>query len=262
VLDAGTSKPNRSEFLVLRCRDADDEVGAQFLELVDGLIAYLGERPSSDDIDLAVRDLVELFRSMSNPSRRTIAGLWAELLMLVDSANLEIAAAAWHSEPDEQHDFVMGNERIEIKSTTTIVREHEVSLSQLVVPMGGLGLLVSIMLEPQDVGVSAADLLDEALSRLPTRSEERRRLRAVVAATLGDDWREADRVRFDISRARSSRRVYDASTIPSVDPRLPPQVRSVRFVVDLSDTVALTPEEAAMRGTLPAALFRRLAEAL
>jgi len=262
VLDIGTLKPQTSNFLVLRCREADADLQAQFLELVEGLVEYLGEQPSPNEVDEAVRDLVELFRSMSGPSRRTISGLWAELLVLLDAADCEIAGAAWHSDPNEQHDFVVGNEQVEVKSTTAAVREHEVTLSQLSVPTGGIGFMVSVMLEPHDAGASTNDLLAEALTRLSARGEQRRRLRAIVAATIGEDWREADQVRFNISRARSSRLVYDMSAIPTVDPRVPPQVSSVRFVVDLSDTVSLEPDVAARRGVLPAALFGRWSHAV
>lgn len=243
------------KFLILRCREADSDLQAHFFHLAEGLIDYLGASPTRAEADQAVRDLVELFRAMSGQSRRTATGLWSELLMIADAPDPELAAAAWHADPSEQHDFVMGNHRVEIKATTRPTREHDVALEQLVTPVGGLSLLVSFMLERTDVGVSAADLLERACERLPRRSSARHRLREISARTIGEDWREADAIRFDLAKARASRLVYDALSVPSVHPSLPAQVSRVRFSVDLSDTTPISASAAAALGRLPRALF-------
>ncbi|HKY35318.1 MAG TPA: PD-(D/E)XK motif protein [Polyangiaceae bacterium] len=252
---ADTGSVDTRDFLVLRCRDGEADLLAHFFHLAEGLIDYLGENPTHTEADHAVRDLVELFRAMSGQSRRTIMGLWSELLVIVDSRDPAFAAASWHADPGEQLDFVSGNQRVEIKATTRAVREHDLALDQLVLPVGGVGLVVSFMLERSDVGVSANELLEMAGNRLPTRSLARRRLQEIVATTIGEDWRESDGTRFDLARARASRRIYDVLSIPSVHPSLPPQVSRVRFIADLSDTTPVSAATAAARGELPRALF-------
>ena len=95
------------------------------------------------------------------------------------------------------------------------------------------------------LSVQVAQVVAQVVARLPVCAESRKRVRAIVAETLGESWREAEMIRFDVGLARDGRRLFDTRKVPSVDPRIPPQVSRVRFVVDLGEPTCLDQVEAA-----------------
>lgn len=251
--DSGSSVTR--EVLVVWCRESDAELRRHFLRLAESIVEQLGQAPTIEEADRALRSLVEIFRSMDRSARQTAAGLWGELLVIAESPDVEAAVAAWRSDPRERHDFVWGADCVEVKSTTKPVREHEVALDQLLVPPGGTGVLASVLLVPNQGGTSAAELMRQASSRMKPSSEARARLRAIVAATIGDAWRDLDRVRFDKGAARASIRLYDFNRVPSVGRAVPPEVSSVRFTVDVSNVEAIGTKQASLASKLCRALW-------
>lgn len=254
VRDRGGESTIDSHFLVVRCTRADHEMVSHFFDLMEGLVAYLGPRPFPEAADGAIREVVEIFRSMAGPSRTGVVGLWGELLLIAGAHDVRVAAAAWRSDPNEIHDFTLGSYHVEVKTTTRPVREHEIALGQLVDGRGDRVTFASLMVEPNDAGTSIADLLGAIVARLPANSEAPLRVRAITARTLGESWRDAAQVRFDLEKARASLRWFSAEQIPSPSPDLPPQVSRVRFTVDLSDCDSLPNTLVGTQGPLAVAL--------
>lgn len=239
---------------ILSCVDADAELRRYFFRVVALLLDELGEHPSAHEVDCSVRRVLELFRAMEGPGSRSVQGLWAELLVLAHAANPELVASSWHAKPRQLYDFSAGLQRVEVKSTTGPHRSHAISLDQLGVAVGGETFLVSVMLSSAASGLTIEELLDHALSRLPEQGELRRRVETIVVLSLGSDWRDRARARFDRDAALDSLRIYDARSVPSVNRDLPPEVSDVRFTVDLSSVPSIALEEARNHGGLLAAL--------
>ena len=91
-----------------------------------------------------------------------------------------------------------------------------------------------------DDGHSVADLCDVLLARFDGDIELTRRLETVVTQSLGRGWREAATRRFDLGGARRGLRLYAATEVPTVPQPIPPEVKHVHFVVDLSTTSDLS----------------------
>lgn len=219
---------------VLTCASPDAELRHYFFRVVAALVDELGASPGARAIDEGVGRLLELFRAMERPARRSVQGVWAELFLIARSGDPAFSVSAWHAEPDAVHDFVAGLERVEVKSTQGAIRRHHFRLEQLSTPPEGTLVVASMMLSSSEEGVTVADLVERISRRLPSQTEHRSRLEAIVAASLGSDWRMMSRVAFDEAGAAASLMLIDANDVPSVARDVPVEVSEVRFLVDLS----------------------------
>lgn len=225
----------QARLAVLECRTTDAELGAYFFRVVGALIldgeGVIGEA----QFDAALDAVVNLFRALQRPGVRSVQGLWAELAVIAWSVDPRAAIAAWHSDPNQLHDFAVGSFRLEVKGTLKALREHAFLLDQLSSMSPGVTLIASMMLVETDDGTNVADLVGVIVGRLEVGTEVARRLEVIVADSLGQGWREADDLRLSLEHARASLRFYRGDDVPTVPQPVPPAVREVRFVADLSD---------------------------
>ena len=250
----GTADMEQS-LAVLKCTTDDLLLREYFLRSVSGIVAGLPDKPNETDISGVVETLMELFRALQSPPRNSLEGVWCELFLIDQAVRIRQAAMAWHSDPRALHDFVTGGQRVEVKATTRPHRIHHFSLDQLLPKMGTDVIIASFLLEDSGRGVSIAALWDQVSAHVEFTDSLRERLSKILALSLGRDRRKARRVAFDRDIAATNMRLYDATTIPSVNPKLPTEVSSVRFQSELTDVVALGRPEVARRGGLYAAVF-------
>jgi len=177
--------------------------------------------------------IVELFRLMSEPPRKSIQGLWAELFVIWRSVDISLLVQAWHRVPEDLFDFNSGSQRIEVKSAGGRQRVHHFRLEQLQPPAGTEVLVASMLVESSGAGLSLEELADGVRTRLGAKAELIDRFDRIFIASLGSEWRKAMELSFDQERARESLHFHWARDIPSIDPGIPPRISEVRFRVDL-----------------------------
>ena len=68
---------------------------------------------------------------MSQPTKKALQGLWAELLVIERSKSPAYLLQSWHVSPNDKFDFNDGIDKIEVKSTRNVRRIHTFSLEQL-----------------------------------------------------------------------------------------------------------------------------------
>lgn len=223
-------------FAVLECQDADFDLNAYFLRVGEALVDEAKGSGSVARFDTAVRNLFELFRSLSRTGTRSIQGLWSELLLIRYASDPAYLIQAWHSNPAELHDFVGNGWRMEVKSSTQSLREHEFSLDQLLFAPQRT-VIASVLLTEDDTGATVFDLLRGVSERLG-RGALYQRAEKIVAASLGSAWREASDVRYRVADALASVQVFPADAVPRPPGEMPPEVRSVRFRGSLANVEA------------------------
>lgn len=220
-------------FTIVRCSNRNPALFPHFLKIISPTIAALGLAPTASEIRRAIFALVELFQALSAPGKKTIQGMWAELLLIRLSRDPVIMAAAWHREAQEHFDFADGPQRIEVKSNNGRRREHHFSLEQLM-PAGGSQIVVaSIFVERSGGGMSLQTLFDETRALLSADPALVGRFDAVFYTALGSGWSDAMDEGFDWQVATESIAFYHAEDIPRPqNPRMD-VVFDVRFRSDL-----------------------------
>jgi hypothetical protein len=230
-------------FTVVQCVGTDRMLHEYFMRVSSILIPPLPVNASQTDISRAVAQLIELFRAMSAPPRKSLQGLWAELFLITRSRQPVALIRAWHMTPDDRYDFSAGRERVEVKSAVGRVRDHHFSLEQLRPPVSARALIASFFVERAAGGLSIAELADEVRSRVGLHPDLVLHVDRIVTLTLGSGWCRAHDDRFDAELAEDSLAFFDAAAVPSVDPHLPAGVREVRFRSDLTGLSPVNPRQ-------------------
>lgn len=242
---------------VLKCATDDSALREYFLRSLSGALDVLPDIPTEQNVVEAVSKLVELFRALEAPPRKSLQGLWCELFLISRSAHIRQAALAWHSDPSALFDFTAGTKRVEVKSAVGGIRQHHFSLQQLTPPRGIDAVVASFLLDESGSGLSIAALWDDVAYRRELTADVKNRLLHVLTLGLGRDWRRANRIAFNPDTALRDLRLYDAAAIPKVSPSIPVEVSKVHFCSELTDVTAISPATAARRGGLFEVLFHR-----
>ncbi|MBZ2186092.1 MAG: PD-(D/E)XK motif protein [Bryobacter sp.] len=240
-------------FTIIKCSSSDPSLFQHFLKILSPIVVTLGPAPSGAAVRLAISGLVDLFQALTTPAKKSVQGLWAELLLIRYASNPLEVVAAWHGTPQEHIDFVSGGERLEVKSSSTRERVHHFSLAQLVPPTGTRVVIVSVFVEAVGGGLSLRRLSDEIRVAIASDPVMVTRFDAIFYATLGAGWSDAMDECFDLELARDSLQFFDAAGIPKIDGPIPSAVRNVRFISDLSTTQPLESAASLATGLFAAA---------
>lgn len=232
------------QFALITCDAAVPELYELFVRCVGAAIKHLPDVAKTQDIEACVRSLLNLFRAMSAPGSREIAGLWAELFVITLAADVAAAVCAWHSDSFDRFDFSWQGVVLEVKATQDSVRVHEFSLEQLSPPLSGRGLVASLLLQPLTNGLGVMDLANRIDACLHDENGLRQRLWSNIAAALGNEFSQKLDRRFDNSFAERQIAAFDMTDIPAPDRPQDPRVSSVRFRSDLTGVVSSLPEPA------------------
>ena len=224
----GTTRVIKGTLVI--CRSEQSGLIRLFLGLVADAVAALGRRPAATAFANWVIRAAELFSRLEGEGRRTMQGLWAELVVAGALPSPEVAIRRWHADPMERYDFTSGAFSREVKSCADFDRVHLFTLAQMRPPPDVTVWIASVVARPDPLGRSVLDLVNALEARLPT-SEVREKLREVVFASAGSSLDDDDRYRFDEVAGRESIRMLDASAVPSLSGPLAPEIVSVQLRV-------------------------------
>ena len=248
------SHPNgeqeQGSFTIIKCSSPDPSLFPHFLKILSPIITTLGSTPTAAAVRRAIAGLVALFQALTTPAKKSIQGLWAELVVIRIATDPVALVAAWHGLPTEHIDFLAGRDRIEVKSSSTRRRLHHFSLLQLIPPAHTRLVIASLFAEPAAGGLSLRQLSDEIRAILAVDEVRLSHFDAVFYATLGSSWSEAMEEHFDFELARDSLQFFDSIDIPRVPDPIPSAVSDVRFTSDISAASPLTRDALRAAGTL------------
>ncbi len=237
-VDCRISRPDgiheAGRFTVVRCTGGDVTLHTYFLRIASTIVVSLSERPSQLQVTGVINKLIELFRAMTKPPRKSTQGLWAELFLIARTRQPAVLIQAWHAMPEDRYDFALDNQQVEVKSVAGRVRQHYFSLEQLQPPEGTNVLIASMFVERTQAGPSIVELAEKIRTRISGDPDLLLYMDRIIGLTLGDSWRYASEERFDGKLTEESLAFFEASAIPSVNPNLPFGVSEVRFKSDLT----------------------------
>ncbi|QEK90879.1 PD-(D/E)XK motif protein [Achromobacter insolitus] len=226
------------QFALIMCHPAEPELYELFVRCVGAAVQQLPDVARTQEIEACVRSLLSLFRAMSAPGGRELAGLWAELFVITLAADAASAVRAWHSDAFERFDFSWPDVVLEVKATQDPLRVHEFSLEQLSPPLSGRGVVASLLVQPLTNGLGVMDLANRIDARLHGENNLRQRLWSNIATALGNEFGQKLDRRFDVSFAERQVAVFEMEDIPAPCLTQDPRVSSVRFRSDLTGVVS------------------------
>lgn len=244
-------------FTIIRCTDDDPDTREYFIRVGGTVLDAIGDEPSSDKVGGTLERLVELFRGLTTPPRKSVIGFWGELFVIAHSRDVPVLVRAWRAFPEERFDFALGLERLEVKTALGRVRRHHFSLEQLL-PLSRVDVLIaSVLIERSSTGPSVSELLESIRRAVADDAAALLHVDAVVALTLGTAWRRAMDERFDAEVASSTLMLLEPGIIPKPTGALPPEVTEVRFISDVSGCPPVSTEAYSGRSGLLSGVLQR-----
>lgn len=218
---------------VLQCLAPEASIQKLFLSTIESLLRDLPLPRSTRSVYEQFQAVVWMFSRLAGTPESSVTGLLGELAVLAFHPDPVAAAHAWRARNNSRFDFTFEGYRLEVKSTTTRTRSHEVSYEQVNPPAGTLAFLASVWVEEAQQGMSGADLLDVALRACAVDPAASQRLRDVVTNTMGNGLEAFLEFRCDQAVLRDEMTFYNAEDVPAFR-HLPPGVSGARFMSDLS----------------------------
>ena len=223
-------------FAILTLQTTDPYLQEYFIDIFSMMLHRLPQFPTNQQIAVEVEKLISIFSAMKQKPKKMIQGLWSELLVIERSSNPEILANAWHSDPLAKYDFTMGQDKIEVKSTSSDERKHVFSLDQLN-PSKSSRLLVASLIVRESAecenGLSVANMYDRICNR-GISIDAKVHISTVMAEVAGNNFRQLDKVFFDYSQAADTLAFYESENIPRINKEyIPAGVSEVKFTSNL-----------------------------
>ncbi len=232
-------------FSKITLTSADPELLSIFSSCISSLINLI-DIPTTDVIfDKEFSKLIEIFRSLESTPRKTIRGLWAELFLILESSSVESAMKYWHDSTNAKYDFTDKKFHVEVKSTTSNIREHTFSLAQAHTQNKDTCVIASVLLEENHKGANIKDLVTKIKNKLTHFPELQMKLDTQVTSLLGADFLKSNSHRFSISYARQHLKFCNLDAIPKIDASYldDPQISEIKFKSNIEGSKTLTKKE-------------------
>lgn len=229
------NKIEEGVYTIISLKSDAEYLQEYFLKIVYVLIHNITENPLLRDLKIEVDRLINLFSKFSKPALKTIQGLWAELLVIEQSNEIDYLIQSWHSSTSDKYDFNDGIDKIEVKSTAKSRRVHNFSIEQLTPNISSKLIIASIFTIETGVGTNIFDLLGIIEAKV-TDKKLIFRLNELVTLTLGKDFEKSFDVFFDYQFAVDSISLYNSIDIPTIDTNsIPSNIMNIRFDCDITD---------------------------
>lgn len=221
-------------FTVLKLQAPESHLKNTFATVVASVIANLGTNPATEDVRQAVSKIIELFLDTPKVSRSSIVGLFGELLFIANAGDPNSAAAAWHVSPTAKTDFSFERFLVEIKTTESTDRIHNLKAGQLT-HAGRQVFLASVQVFEDSNGQNLLELLEETLRSLSALNQQRSV--EIFFKTIGLELEEFDNIRLSLIGGSSEILIFDTSVLPRPvlpDTNLAASISGISFDMNFS----------------------------
>lgn len=205
-----------------------------FLAAFDAVARVVGSSPSASGVSDAIDQLAEIFRRLSQPSRRSTIGFIAELVFILSVDSQHEALQAWRQADDDRFDFIFEGFRVDLKATSSNSRVHFVTYEQCNPPDAVPTYFVSAQLALTGGGTSCAEIFERVLDACEGDASLELKVQSHMVDCAEGRVEDLLESRFDFELAQASLTWFDASEVPAVRGDLPGGVSSLRFASDFS----------------------------
>ena len=235
-------------YSILTLQNCDEPLQRYFIEISLLILEKLRDVPSRRELSIQIDDLVAIFTALREKGKKTVQGLWAELLVIEKSLHPEVLINAWHSAPKAKYDFTLGYDKLEVKSTSGDERVHHFTIDQLLPSEHSHLLIASVFVRESGAGLGGLcikDLYDSICKRV-TNIDSRLKIQKVMGETIGNDYSKLDSEFFDYATASDTLAYYDAENIPHIDKaHVPAPISKVEFDCNIGGVLDIKSDPAA-----------------
>jgi hypothetical protein len=228
-------------YSVITFKSVENIIQNYFLGIAENLLKELSKKPTQKEVFETFKGFVEIFRALSTPPNRTIQGLWSELIVIESSKNPAVLVQHWHNKPEEKFDFNADTEKVEVKSSSSMKRDHIFTSTQLNAPKEKKVIIASVFAKQSSKGKNISDLLNSILNSLSDNSLKEK-LYSIISMTLGSSLEQGLKIKFDYEIAINSLRFYDSELISKIEKiNIPSTVSEVKYKSDLTHIEPVNP---------------------
>jgi len=217
-----------------------------FLRMAGNLILSLGELASSADLIHQINKFAELFRAMSDTPKKTVQGLWGELLLIERASNTRNLIDYWHNDPQEKFDFNAFSEKVEVKTSTDFSRNHFFSAEQLEDKNHVMIVIASILLRQTGSGLNVFELAQLISLKVENDLEIMEKVNLTIFHTLGSSLEYAMDIKYDYALGCESMSFFNQKDISRINlNELPKEISNIKYQSDLSNVPCISRESIA-----------------
>ena len=169
-------------------------------------------------------------------SDSTITGLIGELLIIYVSEKTSLAVRFWHSNIDDKFDFSGSNFRLEVKSTSTGMRNHNFSSSQIPGNVPEKTFIASVKIVRVEVGTTLSEILSRL--RLKLDKTEFEKVTEIIHRTIGVPVQLVTEYQIDLEATLLDIKLLKSSDVPC--PISGEGILSMDWLANLDDVPGMT----------------------
>ena len=224
-------KPKRL-FTILTFIEEDRQLRDFFFNFFEDLFKE-DKNKTSKKIRSSIINLSKLFSHRKKESRKTMMGLWSELLIILLAEDSDLWAEKWHSQNRATFDFEFDNKGLDVKSFGGHNREHKFQIEQLNNESVEQTLILSMCLKESDSGLTVFDVLNKINIKIK-KDSNKLKISKLLFSLAGKKITNSTRFNFDI--AVKTLILMRGIDIPKLNPKNTPLgVSEIKFKADCSN---------------------------
>lgn len=232
------------KFTVLKLKSVDQHLQEYFIGICKLILTNLPSNPSLHEVKEEVEKVLNMFDKAAHAAKKTMQGLFGELVLIMALPNKQQAIDAWHMKSNDNFDFNFLSCLIEVKSSSINERRHTFSNTQLHNQTSKTPIYIaSTILLQNSEGISVLDLV-RSIEREVTNIDTKIKLNDTVLDVLGESIINANDYHYNIDYALGSLSFYNLQDLPRIELEcISPSISNLKYEVDLSISKATSPNE-------------------
>ena len=217
------------KYTIILLKSLEGDIQKYFLDLVYIVLKKLPTKPTVSALKHELTKVISLFTAPPSFSKEIVQGLWAELFVIACGKD------PLYLTPEDKYDFNDGIDKIEVKATRNQDRIHAFAIEQLNPNKDSKLLIASIIVAPSGQGGNIFDLID-AISEKVADNDAILKLKEVAYQTIGPHLEESKKIRFDVSMAANTYKLFNHYDVPAISlSAVPYEVSNIHFSSCLKD---------------------------
>lgn len=223
------------KFSILKCTSKDERLKEIFLSSLSDVVKNIKEDISEKEIYEKTKNLIELYRKISQNKNNDLVGFWGELFIIHKLRSTDLLVEAWHPETNDTFDFYLKNQALEIKTTTLNDRKHQFSYEQLNTRNKKI-IIASIMIRKSRTGKNLLKLKNSILKKLKKKTNKEKVQEMYDVMTGLKSKKELDEISFSYEYSKDNLSFYDALNIPRIREIPMNGIKSIKYESNLNSS--------------------------